>query len=67
MAAKAGVRVPEVVTAGLGPDGDALLVTRQPDLAPLELASPDQVSDELLVELCRQVGGCMTPASRTAG
>ena len=56
MAAKAGVRVPEVVTAGLGPDGDALLVTGQPDLAPLELASPDQVSDELLQELCRQVG-----------
>jgi glycosyltransferase 2 family protein len=56
MAAKAGVRVPEVVTAGLGPDGDALLVTGQPGLAPLELASPDQVSDELLLELCRQVG-----------
>ena len=56
MAAKAGVRVPEVVTAGLGPDGDALLVTGQPELAPLELASPEQVSDELLVELCRQVG-----------
>ena len=56
MAAQAGVRVPEVVTAGLGPDGDALLVTGQPDLAPLELASPDQVSDELLLELCRQVG-----------
>ena len=56
MAAKAGVRVPGVVTAGLGPDGDALLVTLQPDLAPLEDASPEQVSDELLVELCRQVG-----------
>ena len=55
MAGQAGVRVPEVVTAGLGPEGDALLVTRQPDLAPLELASPDEVSDELLEKLCRQV------------
>jgi uncharacterized membrane protein YbhN (UPF0104 family)/tRNA A-37 threonylcarbamoyl transferase component Bud32 len=55
MAAQAGVRVPEVVTAGLGTEGDAVLVTRQPDLTPLELASPDEVSDELLQELCRQV------------
>ena len=55
MAAQAGVRVPEVVTAGLGTEGDAVLVTRQPDLPPLELASPDAVSDELLQELCRQV------------
>ena len=55
MAAQAGVRVPEVVTAGLGAEGDALLVTRQPDLTPLELASPDEVSDELLEELLRQV------------
>ena len=51
MATQAGVRVPDVVTAGLGPDGDALLVTRQPDLTPLELASPDEVSDGLLEEL----------------
>jgi glycosyltransferase 2 family protein len=56
MAAKAGVRVPEVISAGLGPDDDAVLITSEPDLAPLELASPDQVSDELLDELCRQVG-----------
>ena len=55
MAAQAGVRVPEVVTAGLGPQGDALLVTRRPDLTPLEPASPEEVSDELLVELCREV------------
>ena len=55
MAAQAGVRVPEVVTVGLGPDGDAVLVTRQPDLEPLELSSPDQVDDELLEELWRQV------------
>ena len=55
MAAQAGVRVPEVVIAALGVDGDALLVTRQPDLDPLELASPDHVSDETVEELCRQV------------
>jgi uncharacterized membrane protein YbhN (UPF0104 family)/tRNA A-37 threonylcarbamoyl transferase component Bud32 len=55
MAAQAGVRVPEVVTAGLGREDDAVLVTRQPDLEPLELSIADQVSDELLQELCRQV------------
>ena len=53
MAAQAGVRVPEVVDGGLGPDGDALVVTRQPDVEPLELASADQVSDELLEDLWR--------------
>jgi uncharacterized membrane protein YbhN (UPF0104 family) len=55
MAAQAGVRVPEVVMVGLGPDGDALLVTREPDVAPLESSSPVQVSDETLEELWRQV------------
>jgi uncharacterized membrane protein YbhN (UPF0104 family)/tRNA A-37 threonylcarbamoyl transferase component Bud32 len=55
MAAQAGVRVPAVVTAGLSADGDAVLVTRQADLTPLELAGPDAVSDELLEELCREV------------
>jgi glycosyltransferase 2 family protein len=55
LAAQAGVRVPEVVTAALGPDGDAVVVTRQPDLVPLESSSPDEVSDELLEDLWRQV------------
>ena len=55
MAAHAGVRVPEVVTVGLGPEEDAVLVTRQPDAEPLELAGQDQVSDELLEELWREV------------
>jgi uncharacterized membrane protein YbhN (UPF0104 family)/tRNA A-37 threonylcarbamoyl transferase component Bud32 len=55
MAARAGVRVPEVVIAALGPDGDALVVTRQPDVEPLERSKPDQVSDETLEELWRQV------------
>jgi glycosyltransferase 2 family protein len=55
MAAQAGVRVPEVVAVGLGPDGDALLVTREPNVAPLELSNPDQVSDETLEALWRQM------------
>ena len=55
MAAQAGVRVPAVVIAALGPEGDGLVVTRQPDIAPLELAHADQVSDETLVDLWRQV------------
>ena len=36
LAAQAGVRVPEVVTAAPGADGDAIVVTRQPDVEPLE-------------------------------
>jgi glycosyltransferase 2 family protein len=55
MAKQAGVRVPEVVTAAPDNDGDAVVVTRQPDIDPLELSSPEQVSDETLAELCRQV------------
>ena len=55
MAAQAGVRVPDVVTVGLGPEDDAILVTGQPDIAPLETWSADDVSDETLDELCRQV------------
>jgi glycosyltransferase 2 family protein len=55
MAAQAGVRVPDVVTVGLSPEDDALLVVRQPDGEPLELSSPNQVSDDVLEDLCRQV------------
>jgi uncharacterized membrane protein YbhN (UPF0104 family)/tRNA A-37 threonylcarbamoyl transferase component Bud32 len=55
IAAQAGVRVPDVVTVGLGPEDDAVLVTRQPDIAPLETWSAEDVSDEMLEELCRQV------------
>jgi uncharacterized membrane protein YbhN (UPF0104 family)/tRNA A-37 threonylcarbamoyl transferase component Bud32 len=55
MAAQAGVRVPDVVTVGLGPEDDALVVTRQPDVEPLELAMPDRVSDETLEDLWQQV------------
>jgi uncharacterized membrane protein YbhN (UPF0104 family)/tRNA A-37 threonylcarbamoyl transferase component Bud32 len=54
-AARAGVRVPDVVIAALGPDGDALVVTGQPDVDPLELSNPDEVKDETLEELCREV------------
>ena len=55
MAAQAGVRVPEVVAVGLGPEDDAIVVTRQPDIEPLEASRPDQVSDELLEDLWQQV------------
>jgi glycosyltransferase 2 family protein len=54
MAAQAGVRVPEVVIAALGPDGDALLVTREPDIRPLESFEADEVSDAVLEDLCQQ-------------
>ncbi len=55
MAAQAGVRVPEVVTAALSPDGDALVVTRQPDVEVLENALPEDVHDETLRQLWEQV------------
>jgi uncharacterized membrane protein YbhN (UPF0104 family)/tRNA A-37 threonylcarbamoyl transferase component Bud32 len=55
MAAQAGVRVPGVVTVGLGPEKDAIIVTRQPDVAPLELSPADAVRDETLRDLWRQV------------
>ena len=55
MAAQAGVRVPAIVAVGLGPDDDAVVVTRRPDVAPLELSETDEVSDETLEELWRQV------------
>ncbi len=55
MAAQAGVRVPKVVIAALGPDGDALVVTRQPDDQPLENSSAEEVTDETLEELWQQV------------
>jgi uncharacterized membrane protein YbhN (UPF0104 family)/tRNA A-37 threonylcarbamoyl transferase component Bud32 len=55
LAAQAGVRVPEVVTAAMGADGDAILVSRQPDIEPLESRSPEQVTDEVLESLSEQV------------
>jgi uncharacterized membrane protein YbhN (UPF0104 family)/tRNA A-37 threonylcarbamoyl transferase component Bud32 len=55
MANQAGVRVPEVVLAAPDAGGDALLVTRQPHIEPLELAQPDEVTDETLEDLWEQV------------
>jgi hypothetical protein len=43
MAARAAVRVPEVVIAALGPEGNALIVTREPDVEPLESRSADNL------------------------
>jgi glycosyltransferase 2 family protein len=56
LAAQAGVRVPEVLTAALGSDDNALVVTRQPDIQPLENLRAEAVSDELLEQLWEQVG-----------
>jgi uncharacterized protein (TIRG00374 family) len=55
MAGQAGVRVPEVVLAAPDADGNALLVTREPNLEPLELTRADQVSDQTLEDLWQQV------------
>jgi glycosyltransferase 2 family protein len=55
MAAQAGVRVPEVVTAALAPTGDAVVVLRQPDLEPLESLPAADGTDDLLEQLCKQV------------
>jgi uncharacterized membrane protein YbhN (UPF0104 family)/tRNA A-37 threonylcarbamoyl transferase component Bud32 len=55
MAAQADVRVPEVVVVGLGPDNDAVVVTGEAEVAPLEARSSDDVTDEDLQELCLQV------------
>jgi uncharacterized membrane protein YbhN (UPF0104 family)/tRNA A-37 threonylcarbamoyl transferase component Bud32 len=54
MAAQAGVSVPEVAAAALGPNGDAVLATYQPDTDPLESLNADEVSDEVLEKVCRQ-------------
>jgi glycosyltransferase 2 family protein len=54
MAARVGVRVPEVVIAAMGPEGNALIGTREPDVEPLERCNSDQVSDDTLLELWRQ-------------
>jgi glycosyltransferase 2 family protein len=62
MAAQAGVRVPKVVIAALGGGGNASVVTRQADVGPIEQASRDEISEESLVDLWRQVA-----ALRAAG
>ncbi len=56
MAAQAGVRVPGVRMAALGAEGDALLVTTQPDTEPLEVSAPELVTDATLHDLWEQVG-----------
>jgi uncharacterized membrane protein YbhN (UPF0104 family)/tRNA A-37 threonylcarbamoyl transferase component Bud32 len=55
LAAQAGVHVPEVVTAALGPEGDAVVVTVQPVGDVLEDLPADAVSDETLRALWREV------------
>ncbi len=55
MAAQAGVRVPVVVLAALGSDGQAGIVTRRAQTDPFEAMPADTVSDEVLVMLWREV------------
>jgi len=55
VAAQSGVRAPDLVTAALGPRGDAVVVTTQPDIQPVECLSAEQITDEVLVALWRQV------------
>jgi glycosyltransferase 2 family protein len=55
LAAQAGVHVPEVVTAALGPEGDAVVVTVQPDGDVLEGLPADAVSDDTLRALWGEV------------
>ena len=55
LAAQSGARVPDVLTAALGPSGDALVVTRKPDVDPLETASTEQVTDDVLESVWEQV------------
>jgi uncharacterized protein (TIRG00374 family) len=50
LAERAGVTVPSVRVAGLVSSGDALLVTEQPDAAPVEEAS-QAISDQFLAAL----------------
>ena len=55
MAAQAGVRVPEVVTVGLGPDKDALSSRASQTLPRSSSQMPDEVSDGTLGDLWQQV------------
>jgi undecaprenyl-diphosphatase len=56
LAERAGVRVPEVVVTGTAGPGAALIVTRAVDGPVLADLGADDVSDDLLVDLWRQVG-----------
>jgi uncharacterized membrane protein YbhN (UPF0104 family) len=51
IADRAGVRVPEVVTAGLASTGDALLVTLEPDAPTLAEVDPQAVTDAVLADV----------------
>ncbi|MET1060256.1 MAG: lysylphosphatidylglycerol synthase domain-containing protein [Nocardioides sp.] len=57
MAARAGVRVPDVLLAARGSEKDGCIVTRLHDVDPLEDLPVDTVTDELLVTLWREVAG----------
>jgi glycosyltransferase 2 family protein len=56
LAARAGVRVPEVLLVASFDNGAGMLVQRRVDGRDLASVDPGEVDDELLVELWRQVG-----------
>jgi glycosyltransferase 2 family protein len=55
VAAQHGVRVPDVVLAALAGRGDAVVVTRQPDIEPAEFLSAEEIPDRVLVDLWKEV------------
>jgi glycosyltransferase 2 family protein len=67
LAAQAGVRVPEVVTAALGQNGNALVVTRQPDVKPLEAFRPRRSAMTLSRASGSRSRSSMQPGSRMEG
>jgi uncharacterized membrane protein YbhN (UPF0104 family) len=55
-AARAGVPVAALVAAGTAGQGDALLVTDEPDATPLAMLAEDDVGDEMLAEVWAAAG-----------
>jgi uncharacterized membrane protein YbhN (UPF0104 family) len=56
LASRGGARVPEVIAAAkAGAAGDAVLVSRAPPGIPLAGSEADEVTDEVLDDVCRQV------------
>lgn len=56
LASRGGARVPEVIAAAkAGAAGDAVLVSRMPPGVPLAASDAEEVTDEVLDDVCRQV------------
>jgi uncharacterized protein (TIRG00374 family) len=57
LAQRAGVLVPDVVTAGAAGEGAAVLVEKLPDGRPLNTLAPEELTDSLLDEVWRGLAG----------